>query len=156
MKTLTSPKTTAILLALCFALCLAFMAGCSHNASTYSDGVGMETTFRPDSGNFGLVFRYGKIWNLVARENTEAEMNGSNDLSSAGSAIPSTATSTDGKLKIKIGPQTTGYEAQIVEALKDNPAALAAYYDYKLQALKQSASSTTDSASSNLNKETPK
>jgi hypothetical protein len=54
-------------------ICIMFvivLAGCGHNSIQYSDGVGFETTFRPDSGNFGFVFRYGKILSAVVRENT--------------------------------------------------------------------------------------
>lgn len=104
------------------------IAGCSHNVSTYSDGVGLETTFRPDSGNFGFVLRYGKIWNLVARENTEAEMNGSNELDAQGNPVTS---KTDGSVKLKIGTQTTGYERDIIKLLKDNPNAIRAFCESK-------------------------
>ena len=48
-----------------------FLTGCGHNSIQYSDGIGFETTFRPDSGNFGFVFRYGKILSAVVRENTQ-------------------------------------------------------------------------------------
>ena len=104
------------------------IAGCSHNISTYSDGVGFETSFRPDSGNFGVILRYGKIWNFVARENTEAEMNGSNEFDTEGNPV---ASKTAGSVKIKIGTQTTGYERDIIEMLKDNPEAIKAFYEAK-------------------------
>jgi len=107
------------------------ITGCSHNVSTYSDGVGLETTFRPDSGNFGITLRYGKIWSLVARENTEAEMTGSNELDAKGNPV---ASKTDGSVKIKIGTQTTGYERDVIKLLKDNPEAIKAFYDLKNQA----------------------
>lgn len=107
---------------------IVLIAGCSHNVSTYSDGVGLETTFRPDSGNFGLILRYGKIWNLVARENTEAEMNGSNELDAEGNPVSS---KTDGQVKLKIGTQTTGYERDIILGLKDSPEAIKAFYESK-------------------------
>jgi hypothetical protein len=106
------------------------ITGCSHNVSTYSDGVGLETTFRPDSGNFGIILRYGKIWNLVARENTEAEMTGSNELDAKGNPVSG---KTDGNVKIKIGTQTTGYERDVIKLLKDNPEAIKAFYDSKNQ-----------------------
>lgn len=110
----------------------ATLTGCSHNISTYSDGLGLYTTFRPDSGNFGLEVRYGKIWSFVMRENAEAEMTGANSLDAQGNPLSS---KTDGNVKIKVGPQTTGYEKEIVTALKDNPEAVKAFYDYKLKAL---------------------
>lgn len=92
----------------CVTLC-----GCGHNVVTYSDGVGMETTFRPDSGNFGLTFRYGKILNATVRENTEIEMAGQGQSSGNQSADVSGGAS--GTVKIKIGNQITGY---YVDALK--------------------------------------
>lgn len=116
-----------ITLTLALAAMLLF-AGCSHNISTYSDGIGFETTLRPDSGNFGVVLRYGKIWNFVARENAEAEMNGSNQFDAEGNPVSS---KTDGHVKIKIGTQTTGYERDIIEMLKDNPEAIKAFYEAK-------------------------
>lgn len=88
------------------------LTGCGHNVVNYSDGIGFETTFRPDSGNFGFVFRYGKILSACVRENSEVEMTGDGKASgseSAGSAAAS------GSLKIKIGKQITGY---YVDALK--------------------------------------
>lgn len=107
------------------------LTGCGHNMSTYSDGLGLETTFRPDSGNFGLVVRYGKIWSFVARENTEAEMTGANSLDAEGNPIKS---NTEGNVKISVGPQTTGYEKEIILALKDSPEAIKAYYQAKSDA----------------------
>lgn len=92
-------------------ICL-LVSGCSHNAVNYSDGLGFETTFRPDSGNFGFVFRYGKIFSAVLRENSEVEMNGNG---SGGSTSENVSASSDGNVKVKIGKQITGY---YVDALK--------------------------------------
>ena len=90
-------------------------AGCGHNVVNYSDGVGLETTFRPDSGNFGLTFRYGKILSATIRENSEIEMSGEGQgTGSNGSAVTGGASSS-GTVKIKIGQQITGY---YVDALK--------------------------------------
>jgi len=137
---------------------LIFVAGCSHNLSTYSDGIGLETTFRPDSGNFGITLRYGKIWSLVVRENTEAEMTGGAELAvqqnyakniNESEAFPATencqpstvnsalgadmpiALKTDAKVWIKIGRQHNGFERDIIELLKDNPEALKAFFESK-------------------------
>lgn len=90
-----------------------FLAGCGHNAVNYSDGVGFETTFRPDSGNFGFVFRYGKILSVAARENTEVEMTGEGQGTATGQTSGSASSS--GSVKVKIGRQITGY---YVDALK--------------------------------------
>ena len=94
-------------------LVLLMCVGCSHNAVNYSDGIGFETTIRPDSGNFGFVFRYGKIFSVAARENTEVEMTGDGQGTATGQASGSASSS--GSVKMKIGSQITGY---YVDALK--------------------------------------
>lgn len=83
------------------------LAGCSHNVVTYSDGVGLETTMRPDSGNFGITFRYGKILNVTARENTEVKMTGTGK--EGNGAAASTNASANGEVHVKIGKQWNGY-----------------------------------------------
>lgn len=92
-------------------ICMLSLVGCSHNSINYSDGIGFETTFRPDSGNFGFTFRYGKILSAVLRENSAIEMNGTNNVNSNSN----TNVNTDGNVKINIGKQITGY---YVDALK--------------------------------------
>jgi hypothetical protein len=88
------------------------LCGCSHNAVTFSDGIGFETTMRPDTGNFGVTFRYGKIFSAVVRENTEVEMTGeaTTDTNS------STAANVDGSVKLKVGKQITGYYVDAIKA----------------------------------------
>lgn len=96
---------------LLFAAVLAVLAaGCSHNVVNYSDGVGIDATFRPDAGNFGITFRYGKILTATVRENTEVEMTGNADAA----AKDAVSTATAGGVKIKVGKQITGY---MVDAL---------------------------------------
>lgn len=91
------------------------MAGCSHNVVTYSDGVGFETTMRPDTGNFGITFRYGKILSVTARENTEVEMKGEGS-AGGGENTATTTASTNAAVKVKIGRQITGYYVDAVKA----------------------------------------
>ena len=94
-------------------ICSVFLAaGCSHNVVSYSDGIGFETSMRPDYGNFGITLRYGKILSVTARENTEVSMTGAGE---GGSADEQSAAKADSKVKMKIGPQITGY---YVDALK--------------------------------------
>ena len=88
--------------------------GCSHNVVTYSDGVGFETTMRPDTGNFGIAFRYGKILSVTARENTEVEMAGAGNAGAGKENAASTAA--DGNVKMKIGKQITGYYVDAIKA----------------------------------------
>lgn len=92
-----------------------FGAGCSHNSITYSDGVGFETTLRPDTGNFGVLFRYGKILSVVARENTEVEMTGAGNGSSGDKSAAANAAA-DGSVKVRIGSQVTGYFVDAIKA----------------------------------------
>lgn len=94
------------------------LLGCSHNAITYSDGVGLETTIRPDTGTLGLNFRYGKILTAVMRENSEVDMQGAGN-GGANNTTASTA-SANGSVKVKIGKQWNGYLVDAIEA-SNNP-----------------------------------
>lgn len=87
-------------------------AGCSHNVVNYSDGIGVDATFRPDAGNFGITFRYGKILTATVRENTEVEMTGKADTN--GKETVNAAT--DGSVKVKTGRQITGYMVDALNA----------------------------------------
>ena len=91
------------------------LTGCSHNVVNFSDGVGFETTMRPDTGNFGVIFRYGKILSVTARENTEVEMSGTGKAGNSESASASNAAA-DSNLKVKIGRQITGYYVDALQA----------------------------------------
>ncbi|OQA83587.1 MAG: hypothetical protein BWY31_02815 [Lentisphaerae bacterium ADurb.Bin242] len=94
--------------------------GCSHNAVTYSDGIGLETTINPETYTIGLSFRYGKILSAVVRENVKITMNGTgkvNGALSSGSETSSdnSAASNEGSLEIEIGNQVTGYLCDLAE-----------------------------------------
>lgn len=91
-----------------FGTLIVICSGCGHNAIQYSDGIGFETVIRPDTGNFGLTFRYGKILSVAARENTEVEMTGEGSGGGNGGNNNVSASSSGG-VKIKIGRQITGY-----------------------------------------------
>ena len=95
-------------------VCALTLMGCSHNVVTYSDGVGFETTMRPDTGNFGITFRYGKIMSVTARENTEVEMQGAGN--GGGEGTTAATASANGSVKVKIGKQVTGYYVDAIKA----------------------------------------
>lgn len=104
-------KLTMLLIAAC---AIVLLTGCGHNVVTYSDGIGFETTMRPDTGNFGLTFRYGKILTATVRENTEVDMQGD---SNAGAGKDTTATArASGSVKVKVGKQITGYYVDAIKA----------------------------------------
>lgn len=111
-ESIVSIIVTAALVAV-LVLCL---PGCSHNAVTYSDGIGFETTLRPDNGNFGITFRYGKILSAVLRENSEVEMTGDGKGSGGSGETSPGSASSSGSVKIKIGRQLTGYYVDAMEA----------------------------------------
>lgn len=106
------------------AILLLVLTGCGHNIVTYGDGIGFETTFRPDSGNFGFVLRYGKVLSATVRENTLVEMVGEGKGGAEGSASGSASAS--GSVTIKTDSQTTGYTVDAIrakaEAIKPDPA----------------------------------
>lgn len=97
-------------------LVVLFVSGCSHNAITYSDGIGFETTLRPDTGSFGINFRYGKILTAVVRENTELEMTGEGKGGASGNTSGESSGNASGSVKFKIGHQITGYYVDALEA----------------------------------------
>lgn len=101
------------LLMLAFGLMLC--TGCSHNCITYSDGIGLRTSINPQTYTIGIDFLYGKILNVVARENTEIELNGKGGVDSATSTSTPSA-SADSALKIKIGKQISGYYVDALAA----------------------------------------
>ncbi len=96
-------------------LLVLYCCGCGHNAIQYSDGIGFETVIRPDTGNFGITFRYGKILSVAARENTEVEMTGEGSGGGNGENNKVSASSSGG-VKIKIGKQWNGYMLDAIEA----------------------------------------
>lgn len=100
--------------AIIFAVALIVCAGCSHNAINYSDGIGFETTFRPDTGNFGFTFRYGKILSAVLRENSKVNMTGEGQAN--GESGAKAGASNSGNVEVEIGRQITGYYVDAIKA----------------------------------------
>lgn len=104
-----------------FVLGIAFMQGCAHNV--HQLGAGSE--FRVGSGEFSLSYKDGLFLNSVNRENTNitAEI----DSTVGASYDPVTGTFKGIKsISIETGPQFNGYT---VDAAKQSPEAVAAYYD---------------------------
>ena len=106
------------------AVLLLVLTGCGHNIVTYGDGIGFETTFRPDNGNFGIVLRYGKVLTATVRENVTVEMTGEG--SGGGEAEGKAAASSSASLKLTTGKQVNGYTVDAIrakaEASKPGPA----------------------------------
>lgn len=98
-----------------FGVLIVACSGCGHNAIQYSDGIGFETVIRPDTGNFGITFRYGKILSVAARENTEVEMQGNGD-GGGNTGNAAVNANNSGAVKIKIGKQITGYYVDALTA----------------------------------------
>lgn len=95
--------------AIVFVSCLmVLLTGCSHNLVTYGDGFQLELGYIPNEYKLTFTGRYGKILTVCARENTEVEMEGGGNAGTDGGKA-------SGKLRIKVGPQITGY---LVDALK--------------------------------------
>lgn len=95
-------------------LIVLLVAGCSHNIITYGDGIQAEAGWIPDQYKVSACFRYGKILSICVRENAEIEMDGIGS-GNAGSDGKTAGASNSGSVKVKIGPQVTGY---YVDALK--------------------------------------
>ena len=96
------------------AILTALLVGCGHNTVSYGDGIMLETTLNPESYAFGVSFRYGKILTVCVRENSEIEMQGAGS-GTAGTDAKQAGASGTSSVRIKVGPQITGY---YVDALK--------------------------------------
>ena len=96
------------------AILMALLAGCGHNVITYGDGIKAEVGLIPEEYKLSATFWYGKILSVCVRENTEIEMQGAGS-GNAGTDGKQAGASGTGSVKIKVGPQVTGY---YVDALK--------------------------------------
>ena len=96
-----------------YALSVAMLTGCGHNAITYSDGIGINAGFDPEHMTASFTLRYGKILNVAARDVFELDLTG--DVSGSGEATQASAQSSSG-LKIKIGRQINGAARDLINA----------------------------------------
>ena len=104
------------------AVCAAvILAGCGHNAVTYGDGIGFDAGVNPENYTASFNLRYGKILSAVTRDNVEIETTGkaAADGAAGTEKSGSTAVTTDGTLKVKIGRQINGAAADLVKAGAD-------------------------------------
>lgn len=104
------------------AVCMAvFLTACGHNAITYGDGIGFDAGINPENYTASFNLRYGKILSAVTRDNVEIEVTGKADADGAAGTEKSgsTAVTTDGTLKVKIGRQINGAAADLVKAGAD-------------------------------------
>lgn len=110
-------KKMSVLVCVCAMVCL---AGCSHNAITYGDGINLETTINPQTYSVGFTLRYGKILSVICRENTKIKMNGTGkgNAGLAGTGTDSSNASADGAVEIVVGSQATGYLVSLAEVDK--------------------------------------
>ena len=101
---------------LCFGMC-----ACSHNAIQYGDGLGFDCGINPENYTASFNLRYGKILSAVIRDNVEIEVSGKTDANGATGTEKSgsTAVTTDGTLKVKIGRQINGAATDLVKAGAD-------------------------------------
>ena len=97
------------------------LAGCSHNAIQYGDGLGFDCGINPENYTASFNLRYGKILSAVIRDNVEIEVSGKTDANGATGTEKSgsAAVTTDGTLKVKIGRQINGAAADLIKAGAD-------------------------------------
>jgi len=106
------------------------LAGCAHNMATYGDGVGFHTTLNPQTYTFGIDFFYGKILQVVVKDNTKISLAANVKMSNSTAAEESTTSGSEtaiqapAELTIETGNQVTGYEVELVKELKSNPEAM--------------------------------
>ena len=95
------------------------LAGCGHNAIQYGDGIGFDVGINPNNYMLSLNLRYGKILSAVVRDNVELELSGKADANGMTGDENSAGASSDGSLRLKIGPQINGAAVDLVKAGAD-------------------------------------
>lgn len=96
-----------------YALSVALLTGCGHNAVVFGKGFGFRTRLDPEhlSADFSII--YGEQLTLAGRDNIRIKLK--TDVS-GGSETATASTSADSILEIAIGPQINGYFVEAVEA----------------------------------------
>ena len=95
------------------------LTGCGHNAIQYGDGIGFDVGINPNNYMLSLNLRYGKILSAVVRDNVELELSGKADANGMTGDENSAGASSDGSLRLKIGPQINGAAVDLVKAGAD-------------------------------------
>ena len=57
-----------------YALSVALLTGCGHNAIQFSKGIGFDAGFDPEHMSARVNLRYGEILSVAARDNIEVEL----------------------------------------------------------------------------------
>lgn len=96
-----------------YALSVALLTGCGHNAIVLDKGLGFRAGFDPEHLSADVRFVYGEALTLAARDNMELEWVSDAE---GGQEQSAADVKTGSKLRVKIGPQVNGYFVEAVEA----------------------------------------
>lgn len=98
-------------------ICL-MLAGCSHNALVYHNGIYTNIGFSPKTYDIGVQYFSGELVSVGSRENSSVEITYKKYKNTLDFKNARSETSGIDKIKYTIGPQITGY---LVDLVKENP-----------------------------------
>lgn len=110
-------------------ICL-MLAGCSHNALVYHNGIYTNIGFSPKTYDVGVQYFSGELVSVGSRENSSVEITYKKDKDILDFKNAKSETAGIDKIKYTIGPQITGY---LVDLVKENPDLAAKYLEEHLK-----------------------
>lgn len=110
-------------------ICL-MLAGCSHNALVYHNGIYTNIGFSPKTYDVGVQYFSGELVSVGSRENSSVEITYKKDKDILDFKNAKSETAGIDKIKYTIGPQITGY---LVDLVKENPELAAKYLEEHLK-----------------------
>lgn len=110
-------------------ICL-MLAGCSHNALVYHNGIYTNIGFSPKTYDIGVQYFSGELVSVGSRENSSVEITYKKDKNTLDFKNAKSETAGIDKIKYTVGVQITGY---LVDLVKENPELAAKYLEEHLK-----------------------
>lgn len=110
-------------------ICL-MLAGCSHNALVYHNGIYTNIGFSPKTYDIGVQYFDGEFISVGSRENSSVEITYKKDKNTLDFENAKSEKAGVEKIKYTIGPQITGY---LVDLAKENPELATKYITEQLK-----------------------
>lgn len=110
-------------------ICL-MLAGCSHNALVYHNGIYTNIGFSPKTYDVGVQYFSGELVSVGSRENSSVEITYKKDKNTLDFKNAKSETAGIDKIKYTVGVQITGY---LVDLVKENPELAAKYLEEHLK-----------------------
>ncbi len=106
------------------------LAGCSHNALVYHNGIYTNIGLSPKTYDIGVQYFDGEFISVGSRENSSVEITYKKDKNTLDFENAKSEKAGIEKIKYTIGPQITGY---LVDLAKENPELATKYITEQLK-----------------------